>query len=110
MKKSLLLFLIFALFFACNKDDEPTPEPELPPLTTEGLNTLGCYINGEPWVAEIPPLSEITGLRRVKTFYNTGNGKFSLFTRKKNKDNRTNRGPRCWKKYHNSNFKINIRN
>ena len=37
---------------------EKTPtesEPDLPPLTTSGRMTFGCYVNGEPWVAEVPP-------------------------------------------------------
>jgi hypothetical protein len=28
---------------------EPEPE-ELPPITTEGLNTAGCLVNGEQWL------------------------------------------------------------
>jgi hypothetical protein len=28
---------------------EPEPE-ELPPITTEGLNTAGCLVNGELWL------------------------------------------------------------
>jgi len=68
-KYLLLISTVIFLAASCNKDDTPPPEPELPPLTTEGLNTLGCYINGEPWVAEIPPLSEITGLRHLEAFF-----------------------------------------
>jgi hypothetical protein len=68
-KYLLLISTVIFLAASCNKDDTPPPEPELPPLTTEGLNTLGCYINGEPWVAEIPPLSEIIGFRSLEAFF-----------------------------------------
>jgi hypothetical protein len=37
----------------CPKDkDQPEPEPELilPPITTQGLNTVGCKIDGKVWV------------------------------------------------------------
>ncbi len=45
----LLLLLILAVS-SCRKDEIPT---ELPPATTEGANTFGCLIDGEPWVAYI---------------------------------------------------------
>jgi len=85
-KYLLLISTVIFLAASCNKDDTPPPEPELPPLTTEGLNTLGCYINGEPWVAEIPPLSEIIGLRRVDAGYRTSDGRFGLIATKTNKE------------------------
>lgn len=66
---SLFLLSIIFLAASCNKDESLPPKPELPPFTTKGLNTFGCYINGEPWVAEIPPLSEIIGLRRLEAFF-----------------------------------------
>jgi len=68
MKTSKLTLLIIPLlFFACKKDPpidpEPT-EPVMPPLTHQGLNTFGCYIDGELFVANegwsvwsFPPLS-----------------------------------------------------
>jgi len=68
MKISKFTLLILPLlFFACKKDPpidpEPT-EPVMPPLTHQGLNTFGCYINGELFVANegwsvwsFPPLS-----------------------------------------------------
>jgi len=68
MKTSKFTLLILPLlFFACKKDPpidpEPT-EPVMPPLTHQGLNTFGCYINGELFVANggwsvwsIPPVS-----------------------------------------------------
>jgi len=68
MKISKFTLLILPLlFFACKKDPpidpEPT-EPVMPPLTHQGLNTFGCYIDGELYVANegdsywsIPPVS-----------------------------------------------------
>lgn len=46
-----LFFLLLFSSLSCNKDDDgvfkqnrPT---ELPPITTEGKNTFGCYVDGE---------------------------------------------------------------
>jgi hypothetical protein len=47
MKKILLLLLTFSLFFACNKDDEPTPEN-----WTEDDNIFRCKVNGVDWEPE----------------------------------------------------------
>ena len=64
--QSLLLLTLAFLAFSCKKDPpipEPT-EPVMPPLTHQGLNTFGCYIDGELFVANegesvwsIPPVS-----------------------------------------------------
>ncbi len=56
MKKvqQLLLFSTLLLTLsACKKDYPPetSNEPVLPPMTHEGLNTFGCYIDGELFVA-----------------------------------------------------------
>ena len=40
---------------SCKKEKVVEPEPDLPPLTTTGRMTFGCYVNGESWVAEVPP-------------------------------------------------------
>ena len=51
--QSLLLLTLAFLAFSCKKDPpihEPT-EPVIPPLTHQGLNTFGCYIDGELFVA-----------------------------------------------------------
>ena len=34
----------------CSKNNTKNKDSELPPLTFEGNNTIGCKINGEPWV------------------------------------------------------------
>jgi hypothetical protein len=72
MKKLCYLLLVssISLTVSCIKFEETPPsKPTLPPLTKEGLNTLGCFINNELWVAEIPPLSEITGIRHLEAFF-----------------------------------------
>ena len=53
----LLAFVCAMLLPACRKDppDPPVPPPvmlpdTLPPLTTVGANTFGCYINGKLWL------------------------------------------------------------
>jgi len=36
---------------SCRSDD-PTPLEQLPPATQEGLNTLGCLVNGKAWLPD----------------------------------------------------------
>ena len=63
MKKYLLsIICLFLLVLGCKKDPvAPTPPvdnidlhkyPGLPDATQSGLNTMGCLINGKPWVAK----------------------------------------------------------
>jgi hypothetical protein len=76
MKTKILLSILFGVMVlvACKKDPIP-PDPStiiMPPLTHQGINTFGCYINGELFVANegesvwaLPPVScnfnELTG-------------------------------------------------
>jgi hypothetical protein len=46
MKKLLLIFAIAFLFYGCDRDLFQGSD-QLPPATTIGANTAGCYINGE---------------------------------------------------------------
>jgi hypothetical protein len=46
-EKILLLLLTLSLFFACNKDDEPSPEN-----WTEDDNIFRCKVNGVDWEPE----------------------------------------------------------
>lgn len=53
--KFLLLTWLLAvplLWGGCDKQND-CPELRLPPLTTEGLNTFGCLIDGEVWVPHV---------------------------------------------------------
>jgi hypothetical protein len=52
MKKHIFVLLVplLLLAIACCKTPEPVPEPDLPPETQTGAGTIGCYINGKPWV------------------------------------------------------------
>ncbi|TXB61583.1 hypothetical protein [Phaeodactylibacter luteus] len=53
--KFLLLTWLLAvplLWPGCDKPND-CPELKLPPLTTEGLNTFGCVIDGEVWVPHV---------------------------------------------------------
>ena len=51
MKKYLIFLIPFLFLMAqCHKTPTPDPEPDLPPATQEGKGTIGCYINGKPWV------------------------------------------------------------
>lgn len=69
MKMNPILFMFaftLLLLASCEKDPIP-PDPStiiMPPLTHQGINTFGCYIDGELFVAnrgssfwDIPPLS-----------------------------------------------------
>ena len=53
MKNNFLLLIwllaVPLLWAGCDKQNN-CPELKLPPLTTEGLNTFGCKIDGEIWV------------------------------------------------------------
>ena len=55
MQKPKFIFIIaIALILGCEKDP-PIPDPivpVMPPLTHQGLNTFGCYIDGELFVAK----------------------------------------------------------
>ncbi|WP_405203079.1 hypothetical protein [Dokdonia sp. LLG6352-1] len=78
MKKTLFLLLLASLFLInCNNDDDgddgPTdPLDELPAATQTGAQTLGCLINGEPWV---PPS---IGPNRPNAFYQFVDGAYTL--------------------------------
>ncbi|MBC6700473.1 hypothetical protein [Hymenobacter sp. BT190] len=47
--KRLLLYSAFLLLTQCSKckDNDPSPEAQLPPATQTGANTFGCLVNGE---------------------------------------------------------------
>jgi hypothetical protein len=50
-KKTAMLFLMMALFVACDKDDDKCQGIDcLPPATQTGAGTFGCLVNGEPFV------------------------------------------------------------
>ena len=48
MKTTILFFLTILSLVGCSKDSAPGKPPEtIPPATTSGANTAGCYINGK---------------------------------------------------------------
>src|SRR5262245_25395293 len=56
MKKKFILSLLIiisvcSLHNSCKKNN-PDNTDELPPLTFTGANTIGCKINGVPWVTK----------------------------------------------------------
>ncbi len=72
MKSSFLLLLVLPLLaLRCHRDD---PEPTLPAATQEGKNTMGCYVNGRPWVAIDRPNSIVAA-----TLVRVGGGGFSIY-------------------------------
>jgi len=72
--RPLLLLLMAAWLFACEKDNPDCP-PDLPCATQSGENTFGCYINGKPWVADIAPYILDPTLHKIEAEYDeNGNG------------------------------------
>ncbi|MFT5157997.1 MAG: hypothetical protein ACI83I_002561, partial [Bacteroidia bacterium] len=51
IKQIITAVLCAFLFGACVSKTE-TPEPSLPQFTRDGKNTLGCYVNGEMFIAD----------------------------------------------------------
>jgi hypothetical protein len=46
MKNSIFILLV-AFLTSCSKDNSTAVAEQLPPITQAGVNTAGCYINGE---------------------------------------------------------------
>ncbi|MEN1785614.1 MAG: hypothetical protein AAGF77_10790 [Bacteroidota bacterium] len=69
----VLLPLLLTLGGCDNKDDDPdNPVDALPAITQSGAQTLGCLIDGEPFIP-----SNI-GTRRPSAFYQFVDGAFTL--------------------------------
>ncbi|MEN1785720.1 MAG: hypothetical protein AAGF77_11345 [Bacteroidota bacterium] len=67
------LWLLLTLGGCDNKDDDPyNPVDALPAITQSGAQTLGCLIDGEPFIP-----SNI-GTRRPSAFYQFVDGTFTL--------------------------------
>ncbi len=54
----LLITCCILLLASCEKDPYRHGEPDLPPITMEGKNTLGFLLNGKVWV----PYQKIPGI------------------------------------------------
>jgi hypothetical protein len=50
--KRYILYASLLLLTQCSKckQDDPTPEEQLPPATQSGANTFGCLVNGQPYL------------------------------------------------------------
>lgn len=83
-------FLISIILFAsCESNYGPDPvdpnkPPELPPLTMEGKNTLGCKINGQNWVAYVG--LNTVGDQAFRMGYDSTTGHFGINSWWINKD------------------------
>jgi hypothetical protein len=89
MKPLLSLLFSFMLLagLQCPKDkDQPEPEPELilPPITTQGLNTVGCKIDGKVWVPYSKTFASDPAIVVVVDRNNNWKFGFSGMQRKKN--------------------------
>ncbi|MCW5923524.1 MAG: hypothetical protein KIS77_14365 [Saprospiraceae bacterium] len=66
---TLLLMLVALWLLACYKDAPPPyvkPDPcPWPEITTQGLNTFGCKINGKEWVPCVDIYGAVVGLRPI---------------------------------------------
>ncbi len=71
------LLLLFTLM-SCDDEvpDDPNKPPELPPLTMEGKNTLGCKINGKNWVASVG--FNLSGDQAFQMGYDSVSGHFGI--------------------------------
>ncbi|WBO84040.1 DUF6252 family protein [Hymenobacter yonginensis] len=52
--RKLFLYAALLLLSQCSKckDNDPSPEARLPPVTQTGANTFGCLVNGEAWTPQ----------------------------------------------------------
>lgn len=72
MKKYLFISVsLIILLFSCKKEDLSYLHkyPGLPDATQSGENTMGCLINGVPWIANIENPSFFSSLRRLQANY-----------------------------------------
>jgi len=49
MKNIFTVFLLVLCSLTFSNCKKKKPQPDLPPITTTGENTFGCYIDGEPY-------------------------------------------------------------
>jgi hypothetical protein len=67
-KHNITLAICLFLFWACRSQPE-IPEPTLPQHTREGKSTLGCYVNGEMFIADDVNLGMGLGSSTSATIY-----------------------------------------
>ena len=95
--KNLIILLLLAIS-SCTPLDESSdpfaqdPNPPLPPITTQGLNKLGCLIDGKVYVSSIPPGSGVSGLYSFDMGYGRISNKISINTYWITKDQSTYKG------------------
>ncbi|MBX2889507.1 MAG: hypothetical protein KF734_01145 [Saprospiraceae bacterium] len=86
MKNKIFLFLLPLLtalwLFGCYKDAPPPyvkPDPcPWPEITTQGLNTFGCKINGKEWVPCVDLYGNWASLRPLECLVTESDGSNSL--------------------------------
>jgi len=84
VKKNITLSIsIILLLFSCKKEDLSYLHkyPGLPDATQSGENTMGCLINGVPWVANIENPDFFSGLRNLQADYGEYSKNQSLLDR-----------------------------
>ena len=85
---SFLLFVLFTLLVAGKCRKEQTPLEQLPPETQTGANTMGCLVNGKPWLPDTRDNGGIPRLKAVNAkFWNTNDQLLFTFYRQRNPDN-----------------------
>ena len=65
----LLLLLSSSGCSLFDRDRQPVPEPELPPITNEGANTFGCRIDGEVYIPRTPWAASFSGRPNIVNSY-----------------------------------------
>ncbi|WP_207491681.1 hypothetical protein [Aridibaculum aurantiacum] len=66
MKNTLFLLPIFLFINISCKKECTDPLCQLPPATQTGANTMGCLVNGQPW---LPDTRDNGGIPRLKPIY-----------------------------------------
>jgi hypothetical protein len=80
-----LVTIILLPAASCKKNATNDP---LPPATQTGANTMGCYVNGKPWLPDTKDNGSIPRLKAVSvSFWNTNSQLYFTFYRQRNPDN-----------------------
>jgi len=81
MKNILLYTLVLLAAISCKEEPKLAPNKwALPPHTSEGANTFGCLIDGEPFVADREAIPYMGGDQWNMHAYYTDSMQFELFS------------------------------
>lgn len=82
-----IIISIILTGLSCKKTVTKDP---LPPATQTGANTMGCYVNGKPWLPNTEPFGSIPELKAISvSFWNTQDQLYFRFYRSRKPDNQS---------------------